>query len=328
MSDPTADSARAQSEAAGWFARLGRMPVATQTVRDFHAWRQSPHNDAAYSAVEKRWAAAGALASDPDILAATAEVLRRRPPRTAQIPRSLRGYALGAVAVACVAVAVLLAVNTQPTYSTRVGEQRLVVLSDGSRVRLNTDSKVQVRFRRQERRVVLAKGEAFFEAAHDAARPFIVEADGARVRAVGTKFDVRRDGTTVQVALIEGRVQVGHADQPNPTTLLPNQKLTVTPAAVSAPAAINGLQAASWTTGLVVFRDVPLETAIREINRYTNRKIVFAGPPTLTHQLISGSFDPSDTKAFVQATTTFFDLQADWTDNTEVRISPRPGAGP
>lgn len=325
MSDAKTDRSRAEVEAATWLARFGQ-PVTSQDLRDFQDWRLSPANDAAYARAEAQWDAAGALASDPDIQAATAEVLRRRPPRAARASRSARAYTLGAAVMAGLAAAAwLVAVSLPATYSTRVGEQRLVVLSDGSRVRLNTDSEMRIRFQRQERRVVLARGEAFFEAAHDAARPFIVEADGARVRAIGTRFDVRRDGTTVQVALIEGRVQVSHTDQPNPTTLLPNQKLTVTPASISAPAAIDGAQAASWTTGRLVFRGVPLEAAIQEINRYTNRKIVLTGPPGLAQQPISGSFDPGDTKAFVEATTTLFDLQADWADGMEVHISPRSG---
>jgi transmembrane sensor len=326
MSDPTADGSRAETEAATWLARFGQ-PVTTQALREFQDWRQSPANDAAYTAAEAQWEAAGALASDPDIRAATAEVLRRRPPRAARSRRTPVVLMIGAAVAGSLALAGWLSFSLAPIYSTRVGEQRLVVLTDGSRVRLNTDSELRVRFRGQERRVILAKGEAFFEAAHDAARPFIVEADGARVRAVGTKFDVRRDGTTVQVSLVEGRVQVGHADQPNPTTLLPNQKLTVTPARVSAPAAIDGQQAASWTTGRLVFRDVPLETAIQEVNRYSNRKIVLAGPPSLAQHPINGSFDPGDTKAFVEATTTYLDLQADWSDDTQVRVSPRAGAG-
>jgi transmembrane sensor len=213
-----------------------------------------------------------------------------------------------------------------PTYSTRVGEQRLVVLRDGSRVRLNTDSKLQVRFGLQERRVILAKGEAFFEAAHDPTKPFIVEADGARVRAIGTKFDVRRQAGGVQVTLVEGRVQVGRSKTPNEATLLPNQQLTVTPQRVTAATPIDGLQAASWTTGRLVFRDVPLSAAIEEVNRYTNRKIVLEAPAEMAGRPISGSFDPGDSKAFVLAATTFFDLKADWSDD-QVRLLSRPPGG-
>jgi transmembrane sensor len=327
MSDPTADAGRAESEASAWLARLGATPIATQTVRDFQAWRRSPANAAAYDAAEARWQAAGRLAADPEIQAAVAETLRRRPARPARRMAPAGLLVVGAGLVAACAVAGWFAVLAPPSYATQVGEQRLVVLQDGSRVRLNTDSQVSVRFGARERRVVLARGEAFFEAAHDAARPFIVEADGARVRAVGTKFDVRRDARAVQVTLIEGRVQVGRADRPDQATLLPNQQLTVTPSVVSAPAAIDGAQAASWTTGRLVFRGVALAAAIQEINRYTPRKIVLEGPRALADEPVSGSFDPGDPKAFVAAATTLLDLQADWSDDRQVRLFPQAAGG-
>jgi transmembrane sensor len=327
MSDHTADGARAESEAAGWFARLGNTPIATQTLRDFQAWRRSAANAAAYDAVEARWQAAGRLADDSDIQAAVAETLRRRPARPAArfAPRS--AWLLGAGLVAVSLLAGVTLKMAFPTYSTQVGEQRLVVLRDGSRVRLNTDSQLRVRFGPGARRVILARGEAFFEAAHDPARPFIVEADGARVRAIGTKFDVRREADGVQVTLLEGRVQVGRAETPNEAVLLPNQQLTVTPQRVSAPAPVDGLHAASWTTGLLVFRGVPLSSAIQEINRYTRRKVVLDAPASVAGRPVSGSFDPGDPKAFVAAATTLFGLRADWSSRDQVRLVAAPAAG-
>jgi transmembrane sensor len=327
MSDPTADGARAESEAAGWFTRLGETPIATQTWQDFNHWRQTAANAAAYDAVEARWQAAGRLADDPDIQAAVADTLRRRPARRA--PSFARGgpILLGAGLLAGCALVGGLMLTFFPTYSTHVGEQRLVVLRDGSRVRLNTDSKLRVRFGLQERHVILAKGEAFFEAAHDPAKPFIVEADGALVRAIGTKFDVRRTGDSVQVTLVEGRVQVGRAATPNEATLLPNQQLTVTPQRVSAPSPVDAPQAASWTTGRLVFRGLPLALAVQEINRYTTHKIVLDAPAGLASQPVSGSFDPGDPKAFVEAATTLFDLKADWSADDQVRLVGRSAAG-
>ncbi len=328
MSDPTADGARAQAEAAGWFARLGRIPIATQTIRDFQVWRQSPENAAAYAAVEARWTAAARLGNDPDILAAKEDALRRRPVRGhSTAPRTGR-YLVGAgLAVGCAVAAWLFLANEPTSYSTRVGEEHVAVLKDGSRIRLNTDTKVVVRFSSGERRLVLQRGEAFFEAAHDTSRPFIVEADGARIRAVGTKFDVRMGGNGVQVTLLEGQVQVGHADRPNEAILLPNQQLVVTPASVTAAAPVDGAQSASWTTGRLIFRGVALATAVEEVNRYTTRKIILEGSTALASKPVSGSFDPGDPKAFIEAATSLFDLQADLSVDNEIRLFPRAGAG-
>lgn len=327
MSDQMADVARAESEAADWFGRLGRVPVGTRTWQEFNAWRQSASNAAAYDALEARWRLNPKLAADPDIQAVIADTLKRRPPRPARTFREGGSILLGVGLLAGCAVAGWLLLALFPSYSTRIGEQRLVVLQDGSRVRLNTDTKLRVRFGPNERRVILAKGEAFFEAAHDVGKPFVVEADGARVRAVGTKFDVRRNSGGVEVTLVEGRVQVGRAQTPNEAILLPNQRLTVTPAGLSLPAAVDGLQAASWTTGRLVFHAVPLAAAVHEINRYTNRKIVLDIPAGLAGQPVSGSFDPGDPKAFVEAATTLLDLHADWSDDDQIRLSAKPSAG-
>jgi len=316
------------TEAAGWFARLGRIPIETQTIKDFQAWRQSPENSAAYAAVEARWTAAARLRDDPEIQAATEDALRQHRVGRRSTPHAAR-IMLGAGLLAACAVGAWLMLADAPstTYATGVGEQHLAVLKDGSRIRLNTDTIVRVKFSPAERRIILQKGEAFFEAAHDPSRPFVVEADGARIRAVGTKFDVRMGASNVRVTLLEGRVQVGHADRPDQALLLPNQQLVVTRAFVSAATPVDGAQASSWTTGRLVFRGVALAAAVDEINRYTTRKIVLEAPAALAGQPVSGSFDPGDPKAFVEAATSLFDLQADWSADNSVRLSPRPTTG-
>jgi transmembrane sensor len=185
MSDATAQRARAQDEAARWFAQMSRASVTTEALREFRAWRRDAANAAAYAQIEATWDTAAALSADPEIAALTAATLRRRPPRAAAATRRPR-WPLGLLAAGAMGVAAVaggLAVVGHP-YSTGVGEQRLVVLADGSRVRLNTDSAIRVRYGPAERRLRLTRGEAFFEVAHNPDRPFVVEADGARVTAL------------------------------------------------------------------------------------------------------------------------------------------------
>ena len=94
------------------------------------------------------------------------------------------------------------------TYSTAIGEQRSFTLADGSTIELSPRSRVRVRLSDRERDIQLLDGQAFFTVTKDVNRPFVVAVDQARVRAVGTQFDVnkRRSGTTVTV--LEGRVAV------------------------------------------------------------------------------------------------------------------------
>jgi transmembrane sensor len=335
MRDLTADPTPRDLEAAAWFTQLSQKSVTTAALYEFQAWRRDAANARAYAEIEATWEATKRLANDPDIQAATAEALRRRPNRARLRRRGLLGvgpFAVGATALAAVAIAVAamwLITQIPPSYETRVGEQRLVVLKDGSRVRLNTNSRLIVRFRRDERRVVLARGEAFFEAAHDPARPFIVEADGARVRAIGTKFDVRRDDASVKVTLLEGRVRVLQANHPAAATLSPNQQLTVTDAGMTAPRTTDAREAAGWTSGRVIFHATPLEDAIAEVNRYADHRIELTAPTPLARQPISGVLDTGDTGAFVSAIALEFDLKSTSAPDGVIRLSPRqatPGA--
>ncbi len=91
-------------------------------------------------------------------------------------------------------------------------------MEDGSRITLNTDSQIRVDLTVKERRVELQQGEAFFEVAHDASRPFIVRAGNKRVIAVGTRFSVRREANDVRVVVTEGKVRVETEGDPSSTS--------------------------------------------------------------------------------------------------------------
>lgn len=326
MSNQAADVARAQSEAAAWFARLSQRSVTTDVLRDWRDWKRDDTNAEAYAKVEAAWAATGALSRRPAIQAETAEILRRRPALTPAQAGLKRYWAPGAIVASAIVVGATFAglhFQTRPDYSTRVGEQRLVVLDDGSRVRLNTNSELHVRFRKAERRVILARGEAFFEAAHDASRPFIVEAGGTSVHAIGTKFDVRRDGPAVRVTLLEGRVKVADKHAAASATLTPNEQLVVAGGHVSAPHPTDASEAAAWTSGRLTFRSVALADAIAEVNRYTVHKVVLDGPPALGRQPITGVFDTGDTRTFANSIGLLLDLSAKADPDGGLHLSPR-----
>lgn len=321
MSAATAE--RARKEAAAWFARLSQLSVTTETLREFRDWRRDPANVAAYNQVSGIWEAAGGLDGDPGIRAATAAALRRRSPSREGIARGLKRRLVLVFATASLAVVVIggWMLDHRPTYRTGLGEQRLVTLADGSRLRLNTDSAVRVRLGTDFRRVELRRGEAFFEVAHDAARPFIVSAYGAQVRAVGTKFDVRREPGSVQVTLLEGRVAVADAAGGS-ATLAPNQQLTVKGQHLSRPASADAAEVSSWTRGRLTFRNTPLAQAVAEVNRYSARKLVLGGPPALGDRLVSGVFDVGDSAAFIAAVGALFDLSTT-PDGQDIRLAPR-----
>jgi transmembrane sensor len=144
--------------------------------------------------------------------------------------------------------------------------------------------------------VVLKQGEALFEVSHDAARPFVVEACKQFIRALGTKFVVRRDGDETRVTLLEGKVEVTGpmAARKAPLAVLtPGQRVTVT---ANAGAALDtpSLEAVTaWRRGEVVFEDSSLIEAAEELNRYSDRRLIIADPAVATMR-ISGVFSTND----------------------------------
>lgn len=197
------------------------------------------------------------------------------------------------------------------TYAANSAEPRRVALADGSVVDLNSNSRVQVQFSTGERHVTLASGEAHFQVAHNAARPFIVTARGVSVRAVGTAFNVRLLGDKVEVLVTEGKVEVDRADasadysRENPiVTLLSAGKLTeITPNLDSpphvedvAPAVVHALL--SWQDRMTSFSDVPLSEMVIRINRCNSTQIVL-DEPELGDRRIGGVIDLNQVDAFV-----------------------------
>ena len=231
--------AQVLEEASEWFVdlRLGDADAAAQ-VR-FDQWlRRSPENIQAYLEITEIWAdlpAAGPPAADITALVANARrqanvfamdgTPSRRVKSKTFFPRRLL---IAACAIfACAAVASLYWLGRAPEYSTGIGEQRFVTLADGSTIQLNTRTRLTVRFTDNERRIDLAAGQALFTAARDPARPFVVDSNGTRIRAVGTQFDIYRKTAGTVLTVVEGRVAVD--DGP---LLGEGEQATITPASV------------------------------------------------------------------------------------------------
>ncbi len=197
-----------------------------------------------------------------------------------------------------------------PAYTTEIGQQRTLTLSDGTRVSLNTDSRLVVHYTASERRVQLARGEGLFEVARDARRSFVVQVGKEQVRALGTKFLIRKEPSAVTVTLIEGRVELTpHARPLRPAAsgvwpsqallLSPGERVTVRSAGVALDRPkVEALTA--WRRGEVLFEDVSLLEAVAEINRYGDAQLVIA-EPELERLRVSGVFETRNPQEFAQA---------------------------
>lgn len=208
-------------------------------------------------------------------------------------------------------------------YRTAVGEAKSVMLDDGTRLSLNTDTRVTVDFGARQRRVNLASGEVAFEVAKDATRPFVVRVAGSEVEALGTVFAVRllpaagKAGETLAVTLVQGQVAVRAAAgagadavaPPQPLVMKPGERVVLTkapgPAAVAPRLDRPRLeQVLAWQRNEAVFDQASLAEAVAEMNRYSRTPVVLVGRPAQAGTqgwLVSGQFRTGDNAAFARA---------------------------
>ena len=169
---------------------------------------------------------------------------------------------------------------------------------------LNTDTVLRTNLEANRRTVWLYKGEAYFQIKHDAARPFIVMADGHRVMDLGTKFLVRRNTVQLEVAVVEGRVQFDTAqDTPQArSAVLTSGDVIVATANATAMMRKSPQKLAnelSWRRGLLIFDNATLATVAAEFNRYNSGQIVIADP-AVNRLVVGGTFPVNDVKAFAE----------------------------
>jgi transmembrane sensor len=233
-----------------------------------------------------------------------------------------------AAALAAVAVAPMLAMRT---YRTAPGEQRRLVLADGSDVTLDTDSELKVWLTHKQRVMVLGRGQAFFKVAKDPNRPFRVFAGADEVRALGTAFGVRRQGEGAKVTLEEGRVGIYPARnasapaRPGETpaaVLQAGQQAVLAPAAAPVVGQADMRRAQAWRSGRLILEDNSLAEAAAELNRYGSPRIVIADRPT-GEVRVSGVFHLRERAAFVESVTAAFPVQVVRQTDDEIVLARR-----
>lgn len=299
MSEPSTMSvppASARAEAAAWVARLQGPERNEATERAFRRWVEAdPAHAAAFDRATQVWEGIGGAAAGMKVGAG----------------RRARGRAMARVAASIAAVSMLAGggwmMLRDPVYATEVGEQRTVRLEDGSLLALNTDTKVVVHYAKGRRELKLIRGEAQFDVAKDASRPFVVTAEGQQVRALGTSFVVRDEGKTIAVTLLEGTVTVASAKAATKVVnLTPGQRVTVgadAPPRLDRPS-IKAVTA--WRSGQILLDDTPLSQAIAEMNRYSDRPLAIEGKAGDVR--VTGIFRAGESQAFARTVAAQFGL--------------------
>lgn len=279
------------AEALAWFTRLQNHPTDAATRAEFARWlKAKPEHAAAYARVEQLW-------QSPTLAAA----LQRFPsPASRPVRRPFRRWALAASLVLGLwgGWASGWVELWRADYRTLAGEQRRLVLADGSTVTLNTDSALSLEFAANRRGVRLLAGEAFFEVRPDPARPFVIEAGPARVTVVGTRFAVRA-GTRTLVTVTQGVVNCANS-QNAAVRLVAGQQLAIAADHIAAPEAIDAERATAWLKGRLIFQDRPLREVVDELDRY-HPGLIALTDDRLGAVHVTGNYKLDDTAAVLRA---------------------------
>ena len=324
--------ANVTAEASAWLAQFESGEMSAEDYSALREWmRQSPAHRREFASIVQL---SNNLASLTDL----ANPIMHKALKRRRFLRFPKPFSLSGVAAACALVAVLVAAPiiyfnmyshadvTPAYYRTDFGEYKTVTLDDGSLVKLNTNTAIEVSYTRSKRNLRLTMGEAFFDVAKDEARPFTVIAGVHSATAIGTAFSVRLDEDDVRLIVTEGSVEFAalplaaagqkaitakRQDDKNPPARLikAGQEAVSTPdtGRPSAPAPLDErlrLQKLSWTEGLLDFSDTPLSQVVDELQRHTGKEFVL-GSPELENVRFGGVFRVSDTDAVLKALSNF-----------------------
>ncbi len=319
------------AEAAAWVAHLHGSKRNADSDKGLQLWlKEDPARARVWEVATEVWDEVGNLRG-----AAIAQALKLNK-RAWRASRQRTIFAITTAVVSAMAATLLIVaagaffLTRDSWVATRVGEQRTLALEDGSRVFLNTATRVVVRYDEHERRVVLESGEALFEVAKRPRRPFVVEAGDRKIHALGTAFVVRRDPHRLAVTLVEGKVAVspltaaegpqpvdssgaalvkGSSDPPAaPFVLTAGERVTFAsrePPSMDRPELD---KVTAWQHGQVVLDGARLQDAIAEMNRYNATELVLEHPQA-AHLLVSGVFRAGDSLSFANAVAATYRLQ-------------------
>ena len=319
-----------EEDAANWLAHLDRrglivgapdLESIAASDKAFAAWvNEQIEHRVAFLSLMATWAEAErfTVLTDKAPAKAAAERTRKVWPVVAGLVS-----AAAAVLVAVISYG-LIATPTETearilTYATRIGEIRKIELEDGSVLTLNTQSVLNVQMDDEVRRVQMVSGEALFDVAKDANRPFRIETPEGLVEVYGTVFSVQLQDEGLELAVREGRVGLTPKDADAGTTPV----LTAGMVGYAHKAAVRvetpGLDAIEnkllWETGRIRFSETPLSDAVKEFNRYNETQLVIADEPTATIE-IGGTFAVTNVEAFARLAETGLGLKTKRSGNT------------
>lgn len=311
-------------EASAW--RVYLVDNDLRSTPAFEDWLNADaRNRAAWDSVQYSWELLGQHATSPELLD-----LRRRSLGRVRAMGRKRWAALPAWPIrfrdAAIAAGLILAVLAggvtfhlvgPQTYRTDAGERRVITLSDGSKVQLDSLTHIRVDYSEHSRHLELTKGQARFDVARDVKRPFSVAAAGRTVVATQTAFNVDLLGKNLFVTLLEGRVMIlppsdttRSTPPAEPIELQAGQQLAVIESGPSMVVPMSAQRAMAWQSGRIVVENEPLSLIVMRVNRYATRRVELEDEHAASLR-ISGVFNAGDVDGFVATVTNYLAVTAE-----------------
>jgi transmembrane sensor len=321
---------RALGEAIAWRVRLFENDL--ESNPEFENWLGAdPTHKLAWTQSRTSWDAISEIAVAPELVAMRHEALSYaaglgRRSRCRRVSRALVAGVAAALLFVAAGTAVVWRLTAPTAYETAFGERRVIALADGSVASLDSNTKLLVRYSTGARSLELVRGQARFEVAHNAKRPFRVTAGAETVIATGTSFNVDMLGASVFVTLLEGRVAVldrpaamesargnrkrsRQSKLPEPTWLKPGEQLIARAGAAPGIQTIAPGRATAWQDGVLVFDNDRLSTIAERVSRYSSRPVIVR--PEVADLRLSGVFKIGDVDGFVEAMTAYLPVWAE-----------------
>lgn len=300
-----------QETAADWLSRMVSGTASVEDQQGLDNWLAAdPRHQGAYLRAQAMWTLLDAGAAEP-AFGQGAQVVSLEAHRSARFanPVSRRLLLGGSAALAASLAAALWLPGRLSTERQSLAvsgrDARSFALSDGSRAILDVGARVEVAMRSHERRLELLTGVSWFQVAKDKSRPFIVEAGGSQVIAVGTEFSVSREGGT-RIIVTEGIVKILPRGASTPIFLRHNDS-----AFIATDGRVNLTRLSdeeirrqlAWREGSIGFNGETLKQAAEKMNDFNDLQIVIDDPDLAETQIV-GWFSRRDAEGFAQASAT------------------------
>ena len=338
-----------EHEAREWLIRMdGDEPLTEAEKHSLREWMaRSPAHRAELTRLMKFWDDANILTELTGEQLALEGPLPKKFPRSGIIPRILMTVSaiLASVMVTYTGLRQLGGSTVNRAYETAVGQQKTVVLTDGTEIQLNTDSRVEVVYTRDSRTIQLRRGEVHVSAAYDPSRVLEVRVAHSLVRSLGTAFDVYIDGQAVEVMVTKGLVEVvdntggtstadagdtaksgsnSNAGGQFKIVRLKKNEFTsfasgggVVPVRQLSETEVQ--RRLAWQEGYLGFSGEPLSEVVKAFNRYSLVKFEI-GDPALAALSVGGSFRLGDVSAAAELLRQTCGIRARQVSDTTIRL--------